>query len=90
VFTREPTPGAAETGEDLVGDEEPALLVAQVAQVGQEPIRRDALTPAALNRLDEHGAYRLAAGAGSPLRRRALDGERQAAAAHVCDTPPAV
>ncbi len=58
VLAREPAAGASEAGVDLVGDQQPALAVAERAQRGEEAVRRDAFATAALDRLDQHRADR--------------------------------
>ena len=68
VLAREPRAGAAEPGVDLVGDQQPALGVAQAAQRREEARGRHALAAAALDRLDDHRADRRAT---RPRRRAA-------------------
>ncbi len=61
VLAGEPAAGAAEAREDLIDDQQPALGVAQRAQLCEEAIGWDALAAPSLDGFDDHGAHRLAA-----------------------------
>ena len=68
VLAGEPAPGATEAGVDLVSDQQPALLVAHGAQLGEEAVGGDALAAAALDGLHQHGAHRRVAAARGAAR----------------------
>ena len=55
VLDREHPPGAAEAGLDLVGDEQDAVLPAELDESLQEPRRRGHVAPLAQHRLEDHG-----------------------------------
>ena len=59
VFQREPAPGAAEAGDDLVADQQHVVLVADRAHPGEVVVRRHLHAVALHHRLGDEGGDRL-------------------------------